>query len=128
MDSANFQTSDPTLSDFYNDMNEHGGATYKKIGGPYVVELDSMPNGWALTVWRAVDHPTREGYAPPDGKPGNRYAWDAVGRDTFEDRDDAKAEYVRLGGIEKVRAFIDSYPYEGPRRSYSQRMKDRDAQ
>lgn len=123
MDSADRQESDPSLSDFYHDMNEHSGAEYKKVGSNFVAELDSNPTGWQVTLWKAVKHSTREGYAPPiQGRPGIRYAWDAVGRAEFEDRDDARAEYQQLGS-RNARAFTKEHPYNGPRRSYSERLE-----
>lgn len=122
--SAEGRTSDPSLSDFHNDMNEHGGAEYKKIGAAWVAELDTYPSGWRLLLWKAVE--TGDGYAPPDGKPGNRYAWDAKGSRGFEDYDDARAEFVRLGrSVEKVRAFCEEHPYDGPRSSYAERYPER---
>lgn len=123
---ANRRAKDPALSDFYNDMNQHAGAVYKKVRPAFVVELDTMPNGWALTVWRAVEHPTREGYRPPDGKDGNRYAWDAKGRAFFDNRDDARTAYARLGGKADVREFCEANPYEGPRGSYDERTGEVD--
>lgn len=121
----------PTLADFFHDMNEHGGAEYKKVGDPFVIELDSQPAGWRVLVWQAVEYPddydrhserVEVGYAPAGGKPGNRYAWDAVGSREFDDRHDAKAEFVRLGNVEKVREYIDANPYDGPRRPYLERL------
>lgn len=135
------RASDPTLADFYNDMNQHGNATYKRVPPAFVVELErhlaiggsrSSGSAW-LTVWQAVKDggryapPDGDRYAPPDGKEGNRYAWDAVGRQEFDDLDDARAEFVRLGKSKaKVRAFCEANPYEGPRSPYSERHDEGD--
>lgn len=116
------RASDPGLRDFYHDMNEHGGADYRKVGRRYVVELDTRPSGWAVTVWAAVEDAHRDGYAPPDGKEGNRYAWDAEGRETFEDHDEARAVVAGFGQSErKVREWCEAHPYDGPRSPYAER-------
>lgn len=114
---------DPSVSDFHHDMNEHGEAEYKKVGGDTVAELDSTPGGWQVTLWRAVSHPTRKGYAPPQNSE-NRYAWDARARAEFEDRADAKAAYSELSGEGDAEEFAKQHPYEGPLSPYSERVAD----
>lgn len=121
------ETKPPSLSDFYRDMNEHQNATYRKIGDSYVAELDSCPGGWQLTLWKAVEHPTQEGYREPDGKPENQYAWDAVGREGFDDLEDGEERLKELGNsVNDAREWASEHPYEGPRRSYAERMADRE--
>lgn len=134
---TNRQTSPPTLADFHHDMNEHGGADYRAAGEDLVLELErrrsvralGKPEGdrpddsWRLLVWEAVqdDH----GYLPPDGKEGNRYAWDARGSKEFEDGDDARAVFKRLtGNPEAVREFVEANPYGGPRSPHSERVDE----
>lgn len=108
---------DPTLQDFYHDMNQHGAAKYRRVAGRYVVEMDSTPSGWQITVWEAVRRVER--YVLPDD--GNRYAWDAVGRLEFEDKSEARARFSVLSRKGAVRSFCKSNPYEGPRSAWSER-------
>ena len=106
-------------------MNQHGAAEYRRVAGRYVVELDSTPGGWQITVWEAVQQGGR--YVLPDD--GNRYAWDAVGRETFADDERNEAEpvarsrFADLTSKGAVRSFCESNPYEGPRSSWSERTE-----
>lgn len=120
---GNQRAKDPALSDFHNDMNEHGAAEYRKATGDTVAELDSCPGGWWLTLWRAVKHPANERYAPPEIE-GNRYAWDAVARKEYDDRAEAEADLKDLRGKPAVEAFTEANPYEGPLRPYVERVSD----
>lgn len=115
------KTKDPKLSNFYNDMNEHEMADYKRIQPNYVVELDSMPSGWQVTLWVAVT--TGDGYAPPEND-DNHYAWDAIGRQEFDDYDAGKSVYNELTGKNDVQTFREEHPYEGPRSPYSERVDE----
>lgn len=113
----------PSLSDFYHDMNKHGAATYRKVGTAYVVEVDTRPGGYWLTVWKAVEHPTEGGYVAPMID-GNRYAWDAKGRKEYDDRDAAERRAKDFGGSEKaVQAWCGEHPYNGPRTPYNERVQ-----
>lgn len=108
------RSDDPTLEDFYNDMNQHSNARYHRVDGNKVVELDSTPGGWQVTVWKAVEHPHREAYAQPRN-PKNRYAWDAIGREEFEEYEEASSVFSGLDTKGLVERFCDENPYEGPR-------------
>lgn len=108
----------PTVADFHNDMNQHGNADYKRVAGEHVLELESAPSGWALTVWKAV----RDGetFVTPDIE-GNRYHWDAVGRAFFDDYDSGKVVFDEIGTIVDIEQFCDENPYDGPRTPYHER-------
>lgn len=110
---------DPLLKDFYNDMNQHRAAEYRRVAGRYVIELDSTPGGWWITVWEAVRRAGR--YVLPDGE--NRYAWDAVGREAFDKEPAARSRYAHLTAKGDVRSFCQTNPYEGPRSSWSERTE-----
>lgn len=105
----------PTVADFHNDMNQHGNADYKRVAGEYVLELESYPVGWRLTVWRAVKEGTA--FVTPDID-GNRYHWDAVGQEHFNKYDSGKARFDEIGGRSAVSQFCDENPYDGPRTPY----------
>jgi hypothetical protein len=111
-------TRDPTLNDFYNDMNEHAQADYKRVNDRLVVELDSMPTGWWLTVWEAIKQGGE--YVDPDN-PDNNYHWDAVGRGTFEDYKTGRAKFNSLTTRKEVQMFCEKNPYDGPRTPYDER-------
>lgn len=117
---------DPFLKDFYHDMNEHAGAEYRRVAGRYVVELDTTPGGYWITVWEAVQHAGR--YVLPETG-GNRYEWDAIGRETFTDdeRNDAepvaRSRFAELTGKKAVRWFCQTNPYEGPRSTWTERQQ-----
>jgi hypothetical protein len=111
---------DPSVSDFHRDMNEHPQANYKKVGGSFVVELDSMISNWRLIIWKAVKDPIREGYVVPDIS-GNRYVWDAVAEGEYEDKANAQVAYDGITGEGDVQEYSDSHPYDGPRPSYHER-------
>lgn len=111
---------DPHLKDFYHDMNQHGGAKYRRVAGRYVVERESMPSGWQITVWEAVQQGGR--YILPDG--GNRYVWDAVGREEFTNQRAQADSLERFGELDAkggVRTFCQQNPYNGPRTSWAER-------
>jgi len=112
---------DPILKDFYNDMNQHGNAEYKRVGGRYVIELESMPSGWQVTVWEAV----KEGstYVDPENN-DNRYFWDAVGREEFSDYDAGKEIFSELTTRSDLQRFCEQNPYNGPRTPYRERSTD----
>lgn len=98
-------------------------AEYKKVTADAVAELDSMPSGWSLTIWRAVSHPTEEGYAPPENS-DNRYGWDAEGRAEYDDREEGNAKFSELRGKQAVEEFCSEHPYEGPLSPYAERIRD----
>lgn len=111
-------TKNPTLKDFEHDMNRHANADYKRVDTDFVLELDSSPTGWQLTVWRAVKQNGE--YAPPNNDT-NRYAWDAVGRQRFDYYDAGRDVYDSLTTRGKVSAFCNDHPYDGPRKPYTER-------
>lgn len=106
------KTRDPKLKDFYHDMNQHGAAEYRRVAGRYVVELDSTPGGWQITVWEAVVQ--HERYVLPDNSE-NRYEWDAAGREEFDNETAARSRYASLTAKGIVRSWCQTNPYEGPR-------------
>jgi len=126
----NYETADPRLKDFYNDMNEHN-ARYGRVldgGETYVLELERFPERprgrnvgqFRLTIWKAVKQQSdTDRYARPDIE-GNRYAWDAVGRKTYDDEEEgpdaAQRAFRRLkDGSDDVAEWCDAHPYDGPR-------------
>lgn len=104
----------PSLNKFYSDMNKHPRAEYKRISPKIILELDSMPNGWQITVWEAV----KQGgsYVIPDGD--NSFEWDAVGRRSFEGYDEGKEAFRELTSRRDVQTFCEKNPYNGPRTPY----------
>ena len=118
---------DPKLKDFYHDMNQHAAAEYRRVAGRYVVELDTTPGGWSVTVWEAVKRAGN--YVHPDAGE-NRYVWDAVGRETFaggerqEPEAVARSRYASLTSKGAVRSFCQTNPYEGPRTPYHEQQRD----
>ena len=112
------KTRDPKLKDFYHDMNQHAQADYRRVAGRWVVELDSLPGGWSVTVWEAVKRAGN--YVHPDAGE-NRYVWDAVGREDFKNESPARSRYASLTSKGAVRSFCQTNPYEGPRTPWGEK-------
>lgn len=113
------ERSDPHLVQFYRDMNEHGGCTYRRVAPRFVIELD-YSLAW-LTVWAAVEHPSGDGYAKPTVE-GNSYAWDALARREGPDKETVAGDYDYLTTPSRVLRFVDDFEYDGPRRPYPERL------
>lgn len=117
----NRRNQNPKLRDFYHDMNRHSAAHYRHPAPDIVLELDSRPgSGWRLLAWEAVSRAHVDEYVPPEN-PDNRYAWDAIGEATFEDRSEALSELEALTTENKAREWAAENEYTGPRRPYSDR-------
>lgn len=108
----------PTLRDFYSDMNQHGNADYKRVGDRIVLELDSYLSGWRLLVWEAVKSDGE--YVPPENNK-NTYFWDAVGEAEFDEYDAGKQQFNELTTRNAVSQFVERNPYNGPRTPYHER-------
>ena len=117
-------TSNPTLYDFYADMNNHATAEYARVAGRYIIEWDQSVD-W-VTVWEAVSRTENrvQYYISPEIG-GNTYEWDAVARYEADDHDDARKQWhnVRTGGVSKLRRWCQANPYNGPRTPYAERDK-----
>lgn len=131
----NYRTQKPRLTDFYNDMNEHGSARYGRVltgETAYVLELErhrpfrGRPGSFTLTVWKPVrekGHPER--FVSPD-LDENRYEWDAVGRAEWSDDTDgpdaAQRTFRKLKSEQiDVVEWCDGHPYTGPRTPYHEK-------
>ena len=118
----NYRASEPRLRDFWNDMNKHGGAEYRReVGSPdgpptAVVEAEDSPGeAVRVTVWSAVlDPQAGRRYAAPNVR-SNRYAWDAVGRANVDAATAAEALASVPTGRESLADWCGRHPYDGPR-------------
>lgn len=116
-------TDDPTLQDFYHDMNEHGNAEYHRVPPHHVVEAESHDSSdrSRLVVWKAV----KDGgeYAEPDID-GNGYVWDAVGSTWFDTYNGAVDVADELTTVGKIEEWCNAHPYDGPKTPYAERSEE----
>lgn len=115
---------DPTLSDFYEDMNKHANADYKRVLPRFVVECEEHTS-WkgdrhtaTVTVWAAVENDAGNvisrvpQYTEPEID-GNNYVWEPLGRERYEDPDEAHDAVDSLTTENKIWLWCDEHPYEG---------------
>lgn len=104
-------SNDPTLKDFFHDMNRHGNADYERVPPNLVIETEVRITDVRVVVWEAVKRHSQ--YVRPDD--GNRYVWDAIGSERFDRREEATSDTVVLTTSNQVHEWCDEHPYEGPR-------------
>lgn len=120
-------TDNPRIQDFWEDMNRHRNAEYRKVGDRYVIEHSQFHSGRRgnprarIVVWEAVQNSeSRVTYYVAPSVEGNQYEWDAIGElwGTVGECGAAMGEIT--GGVADLRHWCQSNPYGGPRTPHNE--------
>lgn len=109
----NLIDSNPTLRDFYSDLNKHDNAVYDIRKNGYVIEFEkdiSDKEEGRITIWKAQK---KHGKYVPSQNNNSKYDWYPVAR-RFTEFNPEVVETITNSDYH-FQQTLENYPYDGPK-------------